>query len=96
MSMSTHVVGIKPPDEDWKKHKAVWDACTKAGVDIPDATLDFFDGEAPDNAGVIVEFDRPGMTTFVSEWSDDSASGFEVDIEKLPKGIKVLRFYNSW
>lgn len=91
MGMSTHFVGIRPPDDDWKKHKAVWDACIKARVDIPKATLDFFEGETPDPSGVLVELDA-----IADEWSTDSAEGFELDIEKLPPGVKRVRFYNSW
>lgn len=92
MSMSTHVVGIKPPDDDWRKQKAVWDACEKASVPIPKKTLDFFDGENPDDAGVIVDLDMH----LVQKYKDDSREGYEVDVEKLPKDIKIIRFYNSW
>ena len=30
--MSTSVVGIKPPDDTWRKMKAAWDACMAADV----------------------------------------------------------------
>jgi hypothetical protein len=93
MSMSTPVVGIRPPDDAWKAHKAVWDACIKAGVDVPRKTLDFFEGESPDDAGVLVGIDDGPA---VSEWQDDCSQGFEVDISSLPEGIKRIRFYNSW
>ena len=42
MGMSTHLVGIVPPDDDWKKMKAVWDACDNADVDIPKDVSEFF------------------------------------------------------
>lgn len=92
MGMSTHVVGVRPPDDAWKKHKAVWDACMEANVPVPKATLDFFEGEDPDDAGVLAEL---SMDVAV-EWSDGGSAGFEVHIEKLPEGVKRLRFYNSW
>jgi hypothetical protein len=53
---------------------------------------DFFDGEGPG--------DKPGMevqlTDAVKEWSDDSRSGYEIDVTKLPKDVSVIRVYNSW
>jgi hypothetical protein len=47
MGMSTHVVGFKPPDEKWRKMKAVWDACEAAGTDPPAAVSKFFEGDVP-------------------------------------------------
>lgn len=94
--MSTHVIGIKPPNEQWEHMKAVYDACHLAGVMVPTEVDDFFNGETPDPLGVIVEIEKLDAVT---EWIDQeygSASGFEVDLSKLPKDITVLRFFNSW
>lgn len=93
MSMSTSVVGFRPPDEKWRKMKAVWDACVIADTDTPDEVDDFFGGQYPDEQGVIVDIEE---TEAVKEWCDDSSSGFEVDITKLPKDVKIIRFFNSW
>jgi len=89
MSMSTHVIGFKPPDEKWNKMKAIYDACEVAGVPIPSEVDDFFDGEGPDPAGVEVKLTP-------REWQDDMRQGYEIDIDSLPKGVKTIRFYNSW
>lgn len=91
MSMSTHVVGFRPPDEKWRKMKAVYDSCQSAGIDIPDEVDEYFNGETPDEAGVEVEID-----SILEEWGDDSRQGYQIDIAKLPKNVKILRFYNSW
>lgn len=96
MSMSCHVVGFRPPDEEWKKHKAVWDACEAAGVDPPAATEDFFNSEPPDPAGVEIPDDVLEECGALKRYRRDGASGYEVDVSKLPKGLAVLRFYNSW
>lgn len=93
MGMSTHVVGFKPPDADWKKMKAVWDACTKADLPIPEKVERYFNGEVPDDVGVSVNKDK--MSSFVKEYSDDYREGYEVDVTKIPKDIKIIRFYNS-
>lgn len=91
MSMSTNVVAFRPADEKWKQMKAIYDACNEAGVTRPKEVDAFFNGVAPDENGVEVEIDQA-----VRKWCDYSCEGLEVDISKLPKDIKIVRFYNSW
>jgi hypothetical protein len=95
MGMSTHVVGIKPADAKFKEMLAIYRACEKAKVSIPKEVDDFFDGETPDESGVVVSLEASAKGP-VQEWQDDSAEGYEVDLRKLPADIKILRFYNSW
>ena len=92
MSMNTHVVGFKPPDDKWKKMKAVYDACKLAGINPPGDVSDYFQG-APDDRGVEVEIEKQPCT---KEYSDDMRQGFEVDIKKLPPDVTIIRFYNSY
>lgn len=92
MSTSIHVVAIKPPDEDWRKKKAVWDACTNAGIEVPDEICDYFEGAGPDEKGVIIDVPFEAQR----EWGDENNRGIEVEISKLPKGVKIIRFVNSW
>jgi acyl carrier protein len=40
--MSTNIIGIKLPDEQWRLMKNIWDACTYAGVEVPDQVCVFF------------------------------------------------------
>lgn len=89
MSMSTHVIGFAPPDEQWQKMKAIWDACEAAQIPVPDEVEDFFGGEAPDPAGVVV--DLP-----LREWDGGDQQGYELDIAAIPPQVKIIRFYNSW
>ena len=90
MSMSTGVVGFRPPNEKWRAMKAVWDSCRKAGIEPPKEVLAFFDGKRPDPAGVEVELEC------VSEYHGDGREGLEVDILSLPQDVTVVRFFNSW
>lgn len=92
MSMSTHVVAIKPPDEKWKKMKAAWDACTTAGIPIPDKLYDFFGDTSPDEKGVVID----GNPKWSSRYSAEGEDGIEVDLTKLPEGITIIRFVNSY
>lgn len=93
MSMSTHVVGIRPADDKWQKMKAVYDACMAAKTTVPKEVMAFFDHEPPDKSGVRVEIEKLDCVT---RYSDDMREGFEVDIKKLPADVTVIRFYNSY
>lgn len=95
MSMSTYVVGFKPPDETWKKMKAVWDACEVAGIKIPDEVMEYFNHERPDDIGVKMNMSIKTHEC-LSEYSGDGESGYEIDVTKLPKDVTVIRFCNSW
>jgi len=93
MGMSTHVVGIRRPDAKWTQMKAVWDACKLAEVDPPEEVEEFFNYRSPDPSGIMVELGgNPGVRAF----SDEMSQGFEVELDKLPKNVTAVRFYNSW
>lgn len=93
MGMSTHIVGIKPPDAKWSRMKSIYDACIAAQVTLPKEVVAFFDGEVPDDRGVLVYIER---LPCVSKVNDASGSGFTVDITKLPPDVKEIQFLNSW
>lgn len=93
MSMSSHVVGFKPPDAKWKKMKKVYDACQEAGTDLPDDVDKFFNGEPPDDAGVEVDLEDHACC---KPYGGDSSDGFDIDVTKLPKDVTIIRFYNSY
>jgi hypothetical protein len=96
MSMSTHVVGFKPPDETWKKMKAVWDACTEAGIEAPEEVRGFFPGEEPTDSGVEVDQEDLIYAGAIEKWSANWREGFEIIVEKIPPDVKIIRVYNAW
>lgn len=89
MSMSTHVIGFKPPDQKWHLMKAVYDACELAEVAPPSEVSNYFDHQEPDAAGVEVEIPHEA-------WVDDMRKGIQVDLSKITSDVKVIRFYNSY
>ena len=93
MGLSIHIVGFKPADEKWEKMKAVWESCEAAGIPIPPDVEKFFRWEKPDESGVTV--DRSALGSAVEEFSNMEASGFQVDLTRLHKDVKILRFYIS-
>lgn len=76
------------------------DACKEADVAIPLEVLDFFNGEPPDPRGVRVELEEYPHTKnkhgAVKEYHADMQDGYEVDVTKLPEGVTIIRFYNSY
>jgi hypothetical protein len=93
MSMTTYVYGIAPADDKWRAMKAIWDSCTAAGVAIPDEVTEFFNGEPPEPNGVKIDLrENHGVMKF----EHDSTEGLLVDLDKLPKQVRLLKFCNSW
>ena len=103
MSVSTYVVGLETGDikkyermkKKYEKMKAVWDACISAKVDVPDEVSDFFGESEPDEQAPrarVVDLPKKAVMKFCAEAQD----GFEVDLSKLPKTIKKIRFVNSY
>lgn len=93
MSMSTHIVGFRPPDSKWKQMRAVWDACDQAGVPVPDEVTQFFNGEPPDINGIEVDLK---CHEACCGGGDRDRIGYTIDLEKLPPNITKIRFYNAW
>lgn len=96
MGSSMHVVGFRPPDEMWRRMKAVWDACTEADISVPAAVELYFDGMPPDPAGVHISEATLTNAGAVSEWAADMREGHELDLTKIPPGVTIIRFYNSY
>lgn len=99
MSMSTHIVGIRPADEKYHQMFRVLQTCREAGCNPPSEVVEFFDHdldeEEPDPLGVTVVLDRgDGVSRYQDH--DRPKEGYEVDLRKLDPTIKILRFYNSW
>jgi hypothetical protein len=103
MGMSTSIYGIKPADEKFDQMKAVYDACIVADIEIPAEVAKFFDYGTPDPQGVIVSLrdaSKPRLTDYHESITlihpGYPEAGFYVDVTKLPKDIKVIKFHNSW
>jgi hypothetical protein len=69
--------------------KSIWESCDKAEVPEPKEVTEFFQGEDPG--------DKPGqeisLEAAMKEWNTDYAIGYEIDVTKLPKGLKIIRAY---
>lgn len=93
MSMTTHIIGFVPPDNRWKEMKKVYDACLFAGIEAPEEVLEFFNDEPPDDLGIEIDLEDDKSST---EYQREGSEGFQIELKKLPKEIKFIRFYNSY
>lgn len=93
MGMTIHVIGIIPPDAKFKKMLAAHTACLLAGIEIPEELQKFFNYERPDENGVLIDIENDDC---VKEYNSTSVSGFDIDVNKLPVGVKIIRVYNTW
>lgn len=96
MGMSTHIVGFRPPDEQFKNMLSAYKACEAAGIDPPEKVVKFFNHVTPDEAGVEINLQYPKLHPCVKKWKSEDGDGFEINVTKLPEGLKILRVYNSW
>lgn len=98
MGMSTHVVGIRDLGGQFQKMMQVKLMCEEANTSYPAEVEEYFGGYVEESEKFLLE----EMETveiedqsFVTEWKDDMRQGFEIDVSKIPPGIKTIRFYNS-
>ncbi len=90
MSMTTQIWGVIPPNKDYLKMKAVWEACTDACIEIPEDVEDYFEGEEPDKKGMRIK-----IIEAVGDCSEPRTTGYEIDLSKLPQKVKLIRFVQS-
>lgn len=97
MSMSTHVVAFKPPNEKWQRMAAAREACLTAGVEVPREIYEYFGGADPDKAGVEIPERALIDCGAVRPWADTHGrSGYEIDVTNLPPDVTIVRVYNSY
>ena len=89
-----HIKGIREPDQEFMDMKAVYEACKKAGISVPDRVQEFFDWQDPSPLGIVSDLD---LSDAVQAYDDGKGrEGFDVDISRLPKNITHIRFYLHW
>lgn len=95
MGMSSKVTGfVSAEDPTYKKHVKVLRACLEAGVsNLPKETAEYFDNEWPEE--YLIE-EKLKVNIPHREYRAEMQEGFEIDIDSIPEGVKVIRFVNSW
>ena len=94
MGMSSYILGFKPPDDKWKQMKAIWDSCEKVEIEPPEEVYDFFSGNPPDDAEVEIDLEK---TSCCKKYDDgDMREGIEINVDEIPRDVKIIRFVNSY
>lgn len=96
MSMSSHVIGVRDLDGAFAKMIAAKVACEEAGIPYPQQIINYFlhAGESEDY--LRREMESIDITVAVTQYNRKGTDGFEVDLSKLPDGVKSIRFENSY
>lgn len=85
MSISMYVIGLRDEtDPNHIKMVKAKDALDNAGVKWPMEIYDYFDGSKDSDVPLEVEIEK-------EEWRNDDYSGYEIDINKIPKNVKKIR-----
>lgn len=93
--MSTHVVGLRSKnDPTYIKYLAVVKALNDAGIkELPVEIANYFDTTNPK----YVNADFPLAVSIPNnKWIGEGAVGIEIKVSDIPKGVEVIRFYNSY
>lgn len=97
MSMSTHIHAFRDMDGEFKRMMDAKVYCDAHSLSYPREVDTYFRGSAEESEQYLrdemLEIDiRDALT----DYSDHSSQGYEVDVSKLPKEVKTIRFVNSW
>lgn len=94
MGMTMHFIGLEEPSDTTKKMFKAKAFCDAEGLSYPEEVKEFFKtfGEST-TEGEMITLD---LTRIGRLFRGEKDAGYEIDVEQIPKGIKTLRFYNSW
>lgn len=101
MGMSTSIIGVRDLRQQFDKMWKAKEACEQAGIGYPEEVkkyfVDYINESKPAVESEMLHFDLKNTSGVTLYNNPDAASvGYEVDIRKLPKDVKIIRFYNSW
>jgi hypothetical protein len=96
MGMNTSVYGLSDLSEEFEKMLSVKLACDKAGVTYPNELKNFFKYPSENETFLKEQCRKVNISNAVTESGKDSLDAWEVDLSKLPKTVKFIRFENSY
>jgi len=89
LDIDTSVVGIKPEDGTFGKMHEILVGCRELGVKVPNKVNEYFIYDRRDDRGVHVCLEKHKCC---KKSVDDSEISYEIELDKLPKDIKIIRF----
>lgn len=96
MSMASFVSGIRDLDGKFAKMMKAKLACEEAGAAYPAEVREYFKCPEESEDTLRRDMESVDINDATSEYSRDATDVFDVDLSKLPEGVKVIRFENSY
>ena len=94
MKTYSHIVGFRKSDVEWNKMKKIWNNCIAADVIIPTKVITFFNHE--DHNQHIYKYGlEVSIDIAICEKKIEKHNCLEINLSKVPKGIKIIRVYNT-
>lgn len=98
MSMSSYVQGLRDLDGKFKQMMEMKKLCDEKGFSYPKEVTEYFGSHLGESDKYITEqmqeVSLPKDLVKVS--TDDSREFYDIDISRLPKEVKTIRFVNSY
>ena len=97
MSVNLYVSEVIPADEKYNKMLSILNACKELNISPPDEVAEFFDHNgSPNIDGYETSYSSYGkLPNYIKNWEDNYRSGFEIEVDKIPKKVKIIRCYNA-
>lgn len=96
MGMSSSVAGVRDLDGTFAKMAAVKKACDDAKVAYPQELKAYFKHPGESIEYLRSEMESVDIAVAVIERSEGAVNFWEVNLAKLPEGVKAIRFSNSY
>jgi hypothetical protein len=104
MTPLTSIYGLKDPDENFAKMFAIKVACDEAKMEYPKPLWEYFGyseedkhhlTDSPEN-DLILRVGYVDIDSSITKEEDESHHNWQIDLSKLPKTVKFIRFENSY
>ncbi len=96
MSMSTKITGVRDLDKEFKKMMKVKLACEEAEIDYPENIYKYFINPDESEESLREKMEFVSIKEAICVKNKDMIDGWQVDLSKLPKDVKAIRFENSY
>ena len=97
MSESISVTAFRDMDGEFQRMLEAKRYCEAHGFSYPKEVQDYFGGDVEEAEDDLRDsmLEVP-LGDIVQEYESEGSDGYEVDVTRLPKEVKTLRFSRSW
>ena len=97
MGMSTSVMGVRDLDGNFSKMMKVKLTCEEANVDYPQEVKLYFGQYVAESESLLRrEMEEMEIQPAIEKLNEEMTDGLQVNLDRLPKDTKAIRFRNSY